>query len=77
MNDRSIITILLEDQASPVKLPVSTPKRRNRVELDRGEGRKWTPPPTARELTAADPYHGRRLNRPVESHDPAHRGHTA
>jgi hypothetical protein len=38
-----------------IKLPVSTPKRRNRVVLDRGDGRQWTPPPTAREITQADP----------------------
>src|SRR5688572_14213603 len=29
-----------------IMLPVSTPKRRNRVVLDRGDGRQWTPPPT-------------------------------
>ena len=40
------------------RIPASTPKTRNRVVLDRDDGRQWTPPPTARELTAADPTAG-------------------
>lgn len=44
-----------ETASVAVTLPISTPRRRNRVNLDRGDGRRWTPPPTARELTEADP----------------------
>lgn len=41
--------------SAPIMLPVSTPRYRNRVILDRGDGRQWTPLPTARELTQNGP----------------------
>lgn len=44
------------ERQARIELPVSTPKDRNRVVLDRGDGRQWTPPPTARQLTQADPF---------------------
>ena len=58
MTERKIITVTLEDQSNPQGIPISTPKRRNRVVTDRGDGRCWTPPPTAREWTRAHPLRG-------------------
>jgi hypothetical protein len=54
---KKIIVVTLEDQLVPKQLPVSVPKDRNRVTLDRGDGRTWTPPPTARQLTAGNLFH--------------------
>ena len=60
------------DQPAIPAVP-STPARqkRNQVNLDRGDGRTWSPPPTARELSAANPFvacggpkgHGRHARR--------------
>ena len=56
--DRKISSVALEPLTSSQRIQASTPKTRNRVILDRGDGRQWTPPPTARELSAADPTAG-------------------
>ena len=53
-----VITVPLEEQENPRGVLLRTPKSRNRVELERDDERQWTPPPTARELTAADPFYG-------------------
>jgi hypothetical protein len=56
--DQKMSSGTVDPPTSSQRIPASTPKTRNRVVLDRGDGRQWTPPPTARELTAADPSAG-------------------
>jgi hypothetical protein len=50
-----IITVTQEELPAPAPLPTGPTLRRNQLILDRGDGRRWSPPPTARQLTAADP----------------------
>jgi len=56
--DQNTNSVTLDPPTRSQRIPASTPRTRNRVILDRDDGRQWTPPPTARELTAADPTAG-------------------
>lgn len=63
--------ILPDRPAIPAVPPTPARPKRNQVILERGDGRRWSPPPTARELSAANPFvagggpkgHGRHARR--------------
>ncbi len=51
------ITPALPIQPAALAAPTApAPQKRNQIILERGNGRTWTPPPSARELSAINPF---------------------